>query len=288
MSTDVKFVPPPLPAHHVSRKNSVFGTVAKWLDHNDIVCCFAYQNSGKTIAIAEFVSQHPWNCFWNTLRPDSDYSHRSVDNLLNDLAVFLKTDSAHPQHICKLLVEHCESEPLLIVLDNSNCIGDLSSIEFLIQAASSSTLLKVILLATDDVDFLTNLRTKTKSCEKLVGFTKLEAETFFEHSIGALSDFQKRAIEILVGKYDGHIGLLRICVPRIASLKSEEEFKGFVSELVVSEGDAEQFYTALVKRFKDSLSDSAFELCRRLTIAIRPFRKVLGKFLSRAKEEFFV
>ncbi|MEM9409870.1 MAG: hypothetical protein AAGA30_02080 [Planctomycetota bacterium] len=202
------------------------------------------------------------------------------------MAVFLETDSTRPQHICKLLTDRCESKPLLIVLDNSNCIGDLSFVEFLVQAAGSSTSLKAIRLATDDVDFLTKLRTKIQSCEKLPGFTILEAEALFEQSIGSLSDLQKRAIEILVGQYDGHIGLLRICVPRIASLKSEEEFKKFVSELVVSKGDAEQFYSALFNRFKDSLSDSAFELCRRLTIAIRPFRKTLGNFLSRAKEEF--
>ena len=104
-------------------------------------------------------------------------------------------------------------------------------------------------------------------------------------ALGEPNPSQVQAINTLTAKYDGHVGLLKISQCLVSEINSPAQLENFLNEHESLGGDAKQFYAALFNRFRNALTEDSLELCRRLTIAFRPFKKYFAEHLWKTPEK---
>lgn len=263
--------PPALPASHVSRRR-IFSQLARELDRNRALAVTGYQNSGKTVAIAEFASAFPATCLW--------FSAASNSGNLGDWSAVFHWRLAQWLGITKLDIEGIQSSlrerlavrPLLIAVDNAQHCSQLSSIAWLKQLADSSDgKLAIILMGNDDPAFLANARAVSIQPWHCPGLSDVEAGELYS-ALGAVpSAIQQEAISYLVARTDGHAGLLNLHFDEVGKIGSVADCRAFKERRQESLGaGAEPLRQAIIRRFQSALTPNEYEMCRKISIAFGP------------------
>jgi len=263
--------PPALPAKHVSRRR-VFSQLAQELDRNRAVAAVGYQNSGKTVAIAEFAADFPAACLWFSVAPNSGQLGDWSPVFRLRLAQWLEITKLDTESIQSSLRERLAVRPILIVIDNAQHCSQLDTVAWLRQLAESAAgKLAVILVGNDDPAFLANVRAASIQPWHCPGLSVLEAEELYA-ALGAIPTvIQQDAILYLVARTDGHAGLLKLHFDEVCKIKSPSDCEAFKLRRQESLGaGAESLRQVIVRRFQSALTPNEFEMCRKLSIAFGP------------------
>ncbi|MHC4403281.1 MAG: ATP-binding protein, partial [Planctomycetota bacterium] len=245
-----------------------------------------YQASGKSVAVAEYADSHPWNCFWHLAHVAERQPAESADDLLLSLASFLDARSVAHGDVRHALQRVLDGARLLVVIDNAHLVGYSRSLDLIFGlAGSASNRLHVVFVGLDEPEFLKRMRGKTIPIWRLPGMSRQEARTLYGAILGGLSPHQETALNLLRTRCDGHIGLLKLAANDIRDITDAENLESFSRATVTSlAGDASQLHALLVSRFRDSLSEESFQLCRRLSVTLGPFPKRLARALWNADQ----
>ncbi len=268
--------PPPLPSCHVSRPD-VVNALRSQLEGCPVAVMVGYEECGKSTALAEFAGQQPRECFWFST-PPAPVSGESTSAVLLSFAVssFLTCGSIAAGEIAEALRRRIVDKPLLIVIDDAHCFGNLAAIDFLLDIALGQPEgLRIVLSASDSSTFATQARRRPVTIFRMPGLGTESACELFRSLGTEVTSAKRNAIALLCARCDGHIGLLRLAaiVVRSAGATAVGDLTTLAETLGPS---ASQMLAALVSRFCDSLDDKGLQLCKRLTIALRPFQRRLA------------
>lgn len=273
------FDPPPMPERAVTRF-SVFGELARQLDSDPVLAVLGYPDAGKTVAVAQFATDHPWHCRWISV--PGGLSERAPDDCeLWFRAVFrivfgAESDSALRDAIRRSV----EQEPLLLVVDDSHRLPSLDPLRLVFdQARATPARLKIVLLGQDDPGHVSRVRGESLANWRLPGFSENEAVALFQNDFGALTELHRLAIEIIRFRADGHAGMLRASREVVARITDEAGLNALRASDVGTIGDQAHLRASLLTRLRESLALPLFELCRRLSVAVVPFPRELGRAL---------
>ncbi len=277
--------PPPLPNDHVPRPG-VLASIETRLQGHPILAVTGYEECGKTIAVAEFASATGTDCFWFATPAEVTDAPETLTALILSLAAFLPAGSITLAEVHNALEAFVGRRPLLLVLDNAHFFGDLRSLETLFHLARSANgRLKIILCASDEPAFMETVQKCAIPAWRLPGMTVAEASSLYERMGTDTIPVRKRALDLLCIRCDGHAGMLRLAAARIQRICDTDDLARYFGEVAdLTASNVGQFYAALMSRFRDSLSAQAFQLCRRLAVALGPFRRRLAEALWNADQ----
>lgn len=281
---DVNYEPPPLPSDHISRPTTLT-EIARLFDSNEAAVVHGYQDCGKTIAVVEYVRSHPWRCFWYGAQSIPD-AHGTADELRFLLSSWLGTTSVATGEIRAALLRAVAESPAIVVVDDFQSCSS-GTIDLLVECSrAAESKLKVVLIGSDEPESMSVVRSKALLAWRLPGLEQEEAKQLFEQTHGVPTTQQENALDWLRRQCDGHVGLIRLSLDDLANISDEASYKSYVSRLATElSGTAEQFRAHLMTRYRSWLSDDAYELSRRLTIAIRPFNRRFASVLWREGQE---
>lgn len=275
--------PPPLPTIHLSRV-TIFSGLAREFDTSSAVAVTGYPDCGKTIAMAEFAAAAPGRVLWFSVAQSTTHPEGWCALLGYALANYLGAASILPADIQDSLLSQQES--LLVVIDNAQNCHSLDAIDFLFDSAAANKAVSLLIVATDSPDFLSKVRCRAIPEWRLPGLQTEEAKSLVNLISGPMNDHQEKALEILRRKVDGHAGMLRLSHVRIRQIDSAERLEQFLSDLEFSLGTGlEQLRTSMMEIVRGQLNDDDIELCRRLSLAIRPFRRKIGEAVWQINRE---
>lgn len=266
--------PPPLPKGYVSRAE-VVDQLRKQLSDAPVVVVTGYAESGKTSAISEFAQAEAADCFWFATMASTNRQTNNGALLLFGLSSYLGIRSNLKSDVATALTERILTNPLLIIIDDAQEFGDINACESLIQIANSCPdRLKIVFAATDSPEFVSVASEKGLAMIRLPGVTLPQTIQLYQSAGIELSSIRRQAAWLACTRTDGHIGLLRLMASSIRSLKDEADLEKFSQTIDEGLGkDAAPMHAALISRFRQSLAESEYELCRRLAIAIHPFNR---------------
>ena len=272
--------PPPLPTPHASRFQSCLG-LAREMNQSPVVALHGYPESGKTVAVSEFVSNSDADCFWFSAPPSESQPGAWLNLFCYCLSRFLNTEALNANVLRAALIQHTSSRTLIIVIDDVHQIGDIAELDFVRRAAEgSSGRLQLLLIGTDDARFVSNVRSQAIASWRLPGLTRNEAAAFYDAIDGPMTQVQSIALEFLREKVDGHAGMLRLAHRQIRSIASKSDLVQFINETAVGVGPGlDAIQAAMLKRFREGLNPLQSELCRRVAIVLNPFRRRLAEAL---------
>ncbi|WP_442483390.1 hypothetical protein [Aeoliella sp. SH292] len=274
LETTVTADPPPLPSVHITRA-SVFSSLAREFDSHSVVAVVGYPESGKTIAVAEFATEYQGTVFWFTV-PSSEANPEAWYLLFcYALAQFLGSPSFAPTDLRSSLLSR--KLPTLIVIDDAQYCHSLDILSFVFQGADSSPSVWLLLLGVDAPQFRTAVRQRALPEWRIPGLAANETESLFEQLGGELTPEQLTALEALRIRTDGHLGMLRLSHATIRAIATSENASTFIENLEIGLGASlEALQGGMTERLRASLDAMAVELCRRLSVAIRPFNRNTG------------
>lgn len=285
-STLVSGDPPPLPTPHLSRL-SVFVVIARLFDNGRVAAIADYAESGKSTTVAEYVKYFDGNLFWfRAFEADaSDDSWLAIFSL--SLSAKLGVPSLRLENLVELIASN-ESK-LLIVLDDAHRIQSLRSIEPLLSAIRANPNTLVLMVGIDKPEFVSALRSKGIETCRIPGLTLEECKDLFD--IPSIPEerqsIQLAALNSLRIRCGGHIGLLRLGWQDISKLQSEQDCIEYLARLPEGGGiGLEAMQSALIDQLRSGLTDDEITLCRRVSLAIRSFRKQVGKAVWILDREF--
>lgn len=276
--TTLLWHPPTLPTQHVSRCR-LFPDLARCLGIHSTTAVVAYPNSGKTIVVAEFARAHPSGRLWFSLPTHAAASESWYVLLCWKLAQFLELDDIDPQGIASALARRVIDAPILLVIDNAQQCNDLTEWSLFRQVAEASNQrFQIILIATDEPAFRTKANAAGIAIWPCPGMNEGEAEQLYERLDGPLTDIQRVALQFLVSKTDGHIGLLRLEHRRVKAIQSAADCSAYIAALRDGLGsDAESKRIHIVERFRAGLSEDDFTLCKIAAMPLDPFAKRIAQ-----------
>jgi len=287
LETSVAAEAPPLPDLHITRA-STFSGLARELGLRSVVAVTGYPESGKTIAIAEFAGSYQGTVFWFTVPRSESHPEAWHSLLCYALAKFLDCESISPANLRSTLCARKDS--LLVVIDDAHNCHSLDVLDFLFQASETDSPLWTLLVGVDEPDFLAAVREKGLPEWRLRGLDEEEAISLFQLFGGDVNEEQESAIKVLREKTDGHLGMLRLSHGSVHGIQTAADKDQFLSDLEVGLGSGlEALQANMTERLRASLGADAVELCRRLSVAIRPFYRIVGEAvwtLDRQAEEF--
>jgi tetratricopeptide (TPR) repeat protein len=282
--------PPPLPNDHLPRPD-VAELVQQRLNDRSILAMTGYEECGKSIALSEFAHKQPRSCIWFSTPLSEGGENNNLALFLFSLSSQVGAGSVATDDITRALQERLSKEPLLIVIDNAHLFGPLKALEFLFRvAASQPGRLWIVFGATDTPAFITQARTQLIPLYRIPGISADQACSMYRSMGIGLQNSHLAAVNLLCAQCDGHVGLLRLAANTIRSNSNEAELSKLFGDIGAALGtEAAQMHAALMSRFRGSLRDSDFQLCRRLAIALRPFQRRLAQALwscGQVREEF--
>ena len=282
-STLVAGDPPPLPKPHLSRL-SVFSAIARLFDNSRVAAIADYAESGKSTTVAEYVSLYEGNSFWfRAFEEDaSDDSWLAMFSL--SLSAKLGAPSLRLENLIECIANY--DSKLLIVLDDAHRIQSLRSIEPLLAAIRANPNTSVLMVGIDRPEFVSALRSKGIETFRIPGLTQEECIGLFGITDEGQS-IQLAALNSLRIRCGGHIGLLRLGWQDISKLQSEHDCVEYLARLPEGGGiGLESMQAALIDQLRSGLSDDEVILCRRVSLAIRSFRKQVGQAVWTLDREF--
>ncbi len=270
--TSLSLRPPSLPSKHISRRH-LFPELALSLARHSTLAVVAYPNSGKTIVVAEFASLHPSASLWFTLPTHPTASESWYVLLCWKLSQFLQVDSFSPQDIADAIIQRVATTPILLVIDNAQQCNDLKELSLIQQVAEASNQrLQIVMIATDEPPFRTKASAAGIAIWPCPGMNIDEATQLYECDETPLSDMQKAALDFLLSKIDGHIGLLRLEHRRVRTIRTTEDCASYIRALRDGLGsDAENKRAHIIEQFRTGLPEDSFTLCKMVSLAIEPF-----------------
>lgn len=283
--------PPPLPSAHVARSDTT-DLFARCLRQFPTLTIVGYAECGKTIALSEFARSQSWPCLWFSASATSPgIANTNATLLLLALSDHLGAGSLAIDEIRCALVGWLSHSRLLLIIDDAHFFGDLSATSFLQElAASQPDRLRVVFGSTDEPGFVADVRSRGISITRMPGMSSLEATALFASMGIAEAAKYQTEIDLLCTRCDGHVGLLRLAAKTILMARDRCTLGGlFAAAAEGATGDAAHLYSALMVRFRSSLTDEEFQLCRRLTVSLGAFQRRLAQALwsmDRRAEEF--
>lgn len=271
-------LPPPLPCGYVPRPN-ILSDLRNWLNTYPVVAVIGYEECGKTAVVAEF-SNGMVPCLWYSLPSEMGDRDSNVVGMLLAMQTFLKAQSIGLADLENAIRQFLDHSPLLVVIDNAHSLGAMDAIEFLLQAAAANNQLRVLLLGTDQPEFVSRTHESAIVTWRLPGMTSDQAVALLDGLGIDMIPVRAIATGLLRDYCDGHAGMLRLLANTVRLVSNEHDLADFISRLGAAiSGNAAQFYAALVERFRQSLTEHELQLCRRLTIALHPFQERLARAL---------
>ena len=272
-STLVGGEPPPLPSPHLSRLG-VFGSIARLFDNNRVAAITDYAESGKSTTVAEYVRHYDGSSYWfRAFEEDaSDDSWLAVFSL--SLSAKLGAPSLRLENLVERIAIH--QTKLLIVLDDAHRIQSLRSIEPLLAAIRANPNTSVLMVGIDTPGFVSAIRSKGIETCRIPGLTEEECKDLVDipHECQSLQLVALNSLRIRCG---GHIGFIRLGWQHILRLQTEHECVEYLSRLPEGEGTGlESMQAALIEQLRSGLSEDEVILCRRVSLAIKSFRKQVG------------
>jgi len=277
VDTKAALAPPTLPPAHV-RRDAVRKQIGLLLEQHPILAVTGYPECGKTLALAEFAAQTP-ECFWLDFPANLSTGIQAMQLLDFALSHYLESGSASSNAIIATLNRRLAETPLLIVLDNAERLDDIDVLQPLLAVAeASSGRLRILMAYAEMPDFTAAAKLARVPTWRLPGMEPREAAELY-HAFGlVITEARLNAIAMLCAQYDGHVGMLRLFRDDITTIKTDTDASR-VLENAPSKATAADFLEALSLRFMKSVSSDELTLCRRLSVAITPFRRSLAAAL---------
>lgn len=283
--------PPELPAIHVSR-SQVFTPLQQALNQYSVIAVTSYPQSGKSVAIAEFVNSQDCKVLWFNVPAQKGDSRSNYKILCLQLCEHLQLQSFEHRALLNRLNAPAD-RPSLLVIDNAQWWGDLGELTDLRTIAEASGgAFQMLLVSSDAPRIRQELNLENLYEFRLPGMAVDEAIELFARWQGSpLNAYQEAAVRLLVDSTDGHIGLLRLFLRAVGSLSSDSELEIFKADVIPGLGaTAGNRKAGLFNRFKQELSLQQLELCKRLAVLFRPFRERVAQrvwAVGQAPEAFF-
>jgi tetratricopeptide (TPR) repeat protein len=275
LKTIISSEPPPLPKPHLSRA-AVFPSLARDFDSHRSVAVIGYPECGKTVAVAEFATAYPARLFWFSASGSESNPDAWLVLFCFSLAQYVNAKSLLPHDLRGALA--AIREPLLLVIDNAQHCANLDALAFLFEATSAAPKLSVLLVGTDEPAFVGAVRSRGIAVYRLPGLREQEAQSLLGMDGRGLSSDQLRALEFLRLRVDGHLGMLRLSRDAIRQITSSAHLDAFVSKMSSTLGsDLQSLQCAMIERLREGMDNNEIELCRRLSIVIRPFPRRVGE-----------
>jgi hypothetical protein len=269
--------PPSLPSPLLSRR-TVFPELARKFDSERVVSVVGYPESGKTVAISEFAASYPGEVFWFSATHSETHPESWLGLCCFSLAQFFGVSSLLTDDIRVKLRER--RAPLLVVIDNAHSCHDLDALGFLFDSASSTSALSVLLVGTDEPDFVSAIRSRGIVEWRLPGLARQEAESLLQLGSTQLSHYQAAALEFLRVRVDGHLGMLRLSRQSVLNVSSSDKYAEFVSQITKTLGvGLDALQCAMIERLREALDEGQIELCRRLSVVRGAFPRRVGERL---------
>ena len=277
VDTKATFAPPELPRGHVKRE-AVCEHIELLLSQRPILAVTGYPECGKTLALAEFAFRTQ-ECFWLTF-PTSLFTGIQAMQLLDvALSIYLESGLVSSSEIVTALNERLAGTPLLIVLDNVERLDDVDLLQPLLALAETTDgRLRILMAYAETPDFTVAAKLARVQTWRLPGMEPHEAAELYQATGIVITKPRLAAIAVLCAQSAGHVGMLKLFHGDIATIQTNAD----VARLLANAPDkttAADFLEALSLRFMKNLSTDELRLCRRLSIAITPFRRSLAAAL---------
>jgi hypothetical protein len=278
---------PTLPPHFV-RRDKINAELETRLAARSVLAVTGYPESGKTLALADFIVSSNADCIWIALPAACDELElRQV--ILVALRKYLGCVSFAPQDIEAAIEKRKSSSPLVFVIDNAELAQDLNALQQLFDLSDAHPTRFRTLLAYSENPYVTHsARLAQIPTYRLPGLEVHEAAALFQKLGVNVTDTRLAAITMLCAYCDGHVGMLRLYRSLIDSIVNPADLARLELTALQTQ-DAAAFMDALLNKFMQLLSADEHELCRRLSITVYGFRQALAEALwtiDRAQTEF--
>ncbi len=214
--------PPQLPEGYV-RRGAVLQQMAQMLEQRPIFAVTGYPECGKTLTLAEFASEDN-ECFWLDLPPTVSPGMEAIQLLCVTLACYLEAESASPAGIVAALDRYLAEDALLIVLDNAERLGEVDSLQFILDVAERANgRLRILMAYSETPGFTVAAKLARIPIWRLPGMEPHEAVELYQTLGVVVTKPRLIAVVMLCAQYEGHVGMLRLCRNEIAAIQADAD-----------------------------------------------------------------
>ena len=277
VDTKAVFAPPRLPQGYV-RRQTVCERIERLLQQRPILAVTGYPECGKTLALAEFASKTQ-ECFWLDFPTTLSTGIQAMRLLDLALSNYLESGPMSADEIVTALSERLATTPLLIVLDNVERLDDVDLLQPLLTLAEETNgRLRILMAYAEMPDFTAAAKLARVPTWRLPGMEPHEAAGLYQALGIVITKPRLIAATMLCAQYEGHVGMLRLFHEDIAAIQTNTDAASVLAD-APRKTTAADFLEALSLRFMKSVSSDVLTLCRRVSLAIAPFRRSLAAAL---------